>query len=126
MSPCVIKHRAKKAYGGIQTQLHTLEIPIYIQVIVSFKLRPPPPAVSLFPVKRRVVPAEHEAGWAHSRSEHPTFSTLGQITDYLRQFIATTDDHFPSLFRRACGRSDVWTTLALQTCRKGHDRTVVG
>ena len=43
MSPCVIKHRAKKAYGGIQTQLHTLEIPIYIQVIVSFKLRPPPP-----------------------------------------------------------------------------------
>jgi hypothetical protein len=56
MSPCVIKHRAKKAYGGIQTQLHAFLISVYMQVIVSLRLRPPPrPAVSLFPVTRRGV-----------------------------------------------------------------------
>ena len=49
MSPCVIKYRAKKAYGGIQTQLHTLVKPIYMQVIASFEL---PRPRSLYPQLR--------------------------------------------------------------------------
>jgi hypothetical protein len=76
-SLCVIKHRAKKTYGGIQTQLQAFLILVYMQVTkFPTPTTSPPRAVSLFPVTRRVVPAEHEAGGPHIRSEHPTFSTL--------------------------------------------------